>query len=238
MSFVPTDHTNQQFNEILGKIGHSVSEMASLCEKALGEANDSVKNANFELSRGIAKKDSAINRLEGDIIMSVANAIARHNPVAHDLHSLMGSVKLAQELERLADHAKNIGRRNSWLAKKQKEVAFKDEIIELGERTQVMLREFLSSETSNDMKRMSEVWHMDDKINDIYMSVMRKALDGEASEDSRVLINTIFIAKNYERIGDKVKNLAEIVTYQRTGEIVDFDSFDEDIDEETAVTDS
>lgn len=224
---------------MLGTIGNLVSEMAKLCEQALSEAGMAVKDNDYDISRGIAKKDDKINRLESEIIMSVANAIARHNPVAHDLHALMGSVKLAQEFERLADHAKNIGRRCSWLIKMDVDVAFKDEIVRMCDITSKMFQEFLSAETANDMKRLSDVWHMDDKVNDIYMSIMKKALDGEASDNSRILINTIFIAKNYERIGDKVKNLAEVVTYQQTGEIVDFDSLDDDSDDdETAVKDS
>ena len=239
MSFVPTDHTNPGFNALLGTIGNLVTEMSTLCEQALIEACLSIENNDRDLARGISKKDGRINQLEGDITMSVASAIARHNPVAHDLHALMGSVKLAQEFERLADHAKNVGRRNSWLLKMGSEVAFKEQIIELGRNTRDMLHEFLSAETANDMERISVVWHMDSKVNDIYMDIMRKALDGEASDDSRVLINTIFIAKNFERIGDKVKNLAEVVTYQQTGEIVDFDSQgDEADDDETGAEDS
>lgn len=234
MSFVPTAHTNPSFNDALATIGAQMTEMSRLSEASLRDACEALENRDYDLAKGIAGKDGRINGLQSEIILSVATTIAKHNPVAHDLHSLMGSVNLAQELERLADHAKNIGRRYRWLLKMDSDVAFKEEILEISRILREMYREFLSAENSSDMKRISEVWHMDDKVNDIYMSVMKKALAGEASDNPKVLINTIFIAKNFERIGDKIKNLAEVVTYQETGEIVDFDSMDEDEDETAA----
>ncbi len=228
MSFIPVRHTNPAFNEQLGVIGAQVTELSSLCERALADTCRALSQGDRELAREISKRDARLNQLEGEVIVSVATAIARHNPVAHDLHALMGSVKMAQEFERLADHAKNIGRRVAQLIKRGQQVAYSDEISELGERTLAMLREFLAAEAAGDIDRAVEVYKWDETVNEIYTSVMAKALVGESEEDPRVLINTAFIAKNFERIGDKVKNLAEVAYYQKTGEILDFDDHEED----------
>ena len=232
MSFLPTDHTNPAFREMLVAIGDLVTDMAARCHRALGDACESLKSTDAALAKSVAKRDGAINDLEKEITLSVATAIARHNPVAHDLHALMGSVKLAQEFERMADHSKNIARRTRWLARYGKEVAFKEDMHALGARVLAMLDEFLAAEKSADMAKVAEIWRMDDRVNKTYMGIMERALAGENKDDPRALINTIFIAKNFERIGDKIKNLVEIVSYQQTGEIVDFDADDEDDSEE------
>ena len=228
MSFVPTNHTNPGFNEILGIIGAQVTDMANLCEIALATVCQALETNDRELARSIYQRDGAINDLEVQISMSVATALARHNPVAHDLRALMGSVKMAQEFERLADHAKNIGRRIAWLAKYKSKVAFEDDIHQLGAYTHAMLKEFLLAEAANDTDRAVEVWRRDKRVNDTYMRVMERALSGEAKDEPRVLINSVFIAKNFERIGDKIKNLAEIANFQKTGVNADFDDYFDD----------
>ena len=227
MSFVPTHHTNPSFNEALGGVGAQLQEMASLCMAALDEACKSIDSGDREQGRAIYAADVRINQLEESVTGSVASILARHNPVAHDLHALMGSIKLSQELERLADHAKNIGRRNARLAERDTEVAFKDMVQDLGRRTRTMFATYLEAIENNDLDKASKAWSMDKGVNSVYTEIMAKALAGDA-EDPRVLINTVFIAKNFERIGDKIKNLAEIAHYQKTGEVVDFEDHDED----------
>ncbi|MBF2735498.1 MAG: hypothetical protein ISN26_05410 [Betaproteobacteria bacterium AqS2] len=211
MSFVPTHHTNPSFNEALGGVGAQLQEMAELCMNALDEACKSIDSGDREQARAIYAADGRINRLEESVTGSVASILARHNPVAHDLHALMGSLKMSQELERLADHAKNIGRRNARLAERDTEVAFKDMVKDLGRRTRKMFATYLEGIENNDLEKASKAWSMDKGVNSVY-----------------TVINTVFIAKNFERIGDKIKNLAEIAHYQKTGEVIDFEEHEDD----------
>lgn len=229
MSFVPAHHTNPTFNDALASVGVQLHEMAGLCMKALEEACAALASGDRDQARQIYREDGRINKLEEEVTANVASILARHNPVAHDLHALMGSIKTAQELERLADHAKNIGRRIARLAEHDVEVTCKQEVIDLGCRTREMLTTFIAAIENDDLEQAARAWSMDKGVNDVYHRVMARTLE-DKDGDPRVLVNTAFIAKNFERIGDKVKNLAEIAHYQKTGEIVDLDDGGDDED--------
>lgn len=223
MSFLPITHTNPAFNELVGEIGAQLTEMFTLAETALGQACAALADNDADLARSVVRADGRINELESAITLDVATALARYQPVAHDLHALMGSVKIALELERLADHAKNVCRRVCWLHACHGKASFHADLLRLGNVTVEMLHELIVAEVANDNERSLAVRARDREANDIYHGIMERALAGEGRDDQRVLINSLFVAKNFERVGDKVKNLTEIVHYQRTGENLDFD---------------
>ena len=226
MSFVPATHTNPSFNDALGEIDGMLKRLSTMSEKALTDACEALRSNNAELADSLVQSDKLINKLEEEVLLHVANAIARHSPVAHDLHVLMGAVKLAQEFERLADHAKSISKRLRWLIRFNSEIAFKESIIELVDLTCEMLRQLLESVENDDILESVQAWRLDEQVNRIYLQIMEEAFGGAYQGNPRVLINSVFIAKNFERIGDKIKNLVEITQYQRTGEITDIESLE------------
>ena len=227
MSFVPTTHNNPSFNDALANIGSQLSDISRLCENSLKIACQVLDIGDAKLAKSISDQDGKINNLEEQITLAVATTLARHNPVAHDLHALMGSVKMAQEFERLADHAKNICRRVVWLQKFELEVAFKADMLKLGKQSLAMLTKFLDAMDEDNIEKARDAWQLDENTNRVYENIMDRALAGEEAGNARQIINSVFIAKNFERIGDKVKNLAEIAYYQKTGEITDFDHIDD-----------
>lgn len=232
MSFVAANHTNPGFNDALAEVDGLLTELAGRSERSLLDTCAALKDNGIEQARAVMRADKEINKLEEEVLLAVANAIARHSPVAHDLHVLMGSVKLAQEFERLADHSKSISKRLSWLIKYDSEVAFKDNILKLAELTCEMLRQLLESVHTGDVPESIHAWKLDEKVNEVYLQTMEEAFGGAYEGEPRALINSVFIAKNFERIGDKIKNLVEITHYQRTGEITDIESLDvEDADD-------
>lgn len=81
-----------------------------------------------------------------------------------------------------------------------------------------MLGEIIDAVKADEPARCAQIWKMDIETNDQYKSIMEQIVDKSANYDRVTLINALLIAKNFERIGDKIKNLAEEIYFQKTGE--------------------
>lgn len=228
MIYVPISHTNPAFREMIIEIDNLLTRMFELTAQTLASTCQALAHDDLELARKTIAQDKEVNEIETQVSISVATTIARHQPVAHDLHALMGSVKIAQELERMCDHGKNICRRLPYLLNAQS-TAFQSELIELGKVIVTMLNEFIAAKEAQDHSRAKAVHSMDKQANQHYRAIVERALGGENSDEPRGLVNALFIAKDFERIGDRIKNLAELIHYQRTGEKLDVDD-DDDIE--------
>ena len=222
MTYIPIIHTNPAFSEMIVELDELVAKMFDLTEEALSLTLEACRHHDIEKAKVVIANDKLINETDIKIIEHIGTILARHQPVAHDLHALMGTIKLSQELERMCDHAKNICRRLPYIYSTEENI-FEDNLIKLGETTLAMLTEFISAEKKQDYRRAESVYKLDEDVNKAYRKIVNRALAGEGKDDSKTLINTLFIAKDYERIGDRIKNLSEVVHYQLTGENIDFE---------------
>ncbi len=219
MSFIPTLHTNPGFNELLEELGAQLNDMVNACEQAIRDTCEALDSGNIAAAKRVIACDEVINELELKISETVAVCVARYQPVASDLHALMSSIKVAADLERLADHAKNICRRLRWLQKNHVSVKpLQPGLLKLGQQVHVMLGEIIDAVKADEPARCAQIWKMDIETNDQYKSIMEQIVDKSANYDRVTLINALLIAKNFERIGDKIKNLAEEIYFQKTGE--------------------
>lgn len=229
MAYIPIEHTNPAFTEMVDELEQLLVQMFTLSATNLATTRTALANGDTDLAKQVIVQDKQINEIEEQVTFSVATTLARHQPVHHDLHALMGAVKISQELERINDHAKNICRRLPYLLKASTQ-EFKAELLELGTVIQAMLDEFIHAKQADDEPRVLEVHTMDKQANAQYRTIVEQALTGAGSKEPRDLVNSLFIAKDFERIGDRIKNLAELSHYQRTGENIDFDDDDDDVD--------
>ena len=219
MSFVPALHTNPGFNEQLTGLGAQLTEMVQACQDALEDTCVALDTGSVEAARRVIACDEKINKLENQVSETVAICVARYQPVASDLHALMSSIKAAADLERLGDHAKNICRRLRWMKKHNVTLnSLQPSLLKLGEQVYAMLEEVIAAEEASDMKRCAQIWKMDIDTNEQYKTIMEQIVDKKANYDRLTLINALLIAKNFERIGDKIKNLAEEIYFQKTGD--------------------
>ena len=143
-------------------------------------------------------------------------------PVAIDLRNIIGAMRIAGDLERIGDMAKNIGKgitsfdQSAWASPMTKS------LCTMGETALLQLEAVLDSYTTRDPELALNVWMRDQEIDQQYDSLFRELLT-YMMEDPKTIsyaAHLLFCAKNIERVGDHCTNIAESVSYIVTGQTI------------------
>lgn len=210
-----TDHIVSAFDADLKELGDKLAEMGGLCEKLVAESVDALLRRDIALARRVIDWDLSIDRLQAAIEESAINTIARRAPVAVDLREVVAALRVANDLERIGDLAKNIAKRVVALEGQFQPPKLAGGVAHIADLTLGQLKDVLDAYTRRDEERAMDVWNRDGEIDALYNSLFRELLT-YMMEDPRNIgfcAHLLFCAKNIERIGDHATNVAETVYY-------------------------
>ena len=218
-----TEHTVKSFQEELEKISTGIAQMGGLTEAQLAAALEAVQRRDNQLAERTVREDMRIDDLETEIETQAVRVIALRQPMASDLREAIASIKIANDLERIGDLAKNIAKRAIVIRSDfNLDNRLIQSIVRMGRLAQGQLKTVLDSYSNRDGQAAMEVWEQDEEIDEMYNSIFRELLT-YMMEDPRTIgasTHLLFMAKNLERIGDHTTNVAETVRYLITGERV------------------
>src|SRR6266446_6549159 len=103
--------TSKGFNSDLRNLAGLVAEMGGCAERQLAEAIEALTRRDNERARANVAADAAIDVMQQTIEQRAMDIILTRRPVAEDLRQVVGIVRIANELERIGDLAKNISKR-------------------------------------------------------------------------------------------------------------------------------
>ena len=101
-------HTVKAYGDELNQLTAEVARMGGLAEAQVADAVDSVARRDIALARAVVDRDARLDAMHRDIERKAIRLIALRQPVASDLRRTLASMKLAVDLERTGDLAKNI----------------------------------------------------------------------------------------------------------------------------------
>jgi phosphate transport system protein len=208
-------HTTKAFDSDLHDLERMVAEMGGLAEKLVADSVNALAKRDIALAQRVTAADVNIDTLQHEIEEKAVATIARRQPMAVDLREIVGALRLAGDLERIGDLAKNIANRVIAL---NGEVPPAKLIRGVKNMTRMVLEQMktvLDSYARRDVSKAMAVWRGDEEIDAVYTSVFRELLT-YMMEDPRNIsfcIHLLFCAKNIERMGDHATNIAETVHY-------------------------
>jgi phosphate transport system protein len=104
------EHSSKQYDSDLEEIRSRVLSMAGMVENQFSDAMVSFRTRNAELAQQIIDRDEAVNRLEVSLDDACSHLIVRRQPAANDLRTVMATIKVITDLERIGDEAAKIAR--------------------------------------------------------------------------------------------------------------------------------
>lgn len=220
---MPQAHIVAAFDNELRELGRNVAEIGGMAEQMIDRAMDSLKRSDTDGASLAIEEDAKIDRLQRDIEEKSILMIARRQPMARDLREIVAAIRIASDLERVGDLAKNIAKRVIALEGQFKPQSVMHGVEHLAELTSEQLKNVLDAYGRRDIKLALAVWERDEEIDALYTSLFRELLT-YMMEDPRNIgfcTHLLFCAKNIERIGDHATNIAETVHYQITGETLE-----------------
>ncbi|WP_373086998.1 phosphate signaling complex protein PhoU [Sneathiella sp.] len=213
-----TGHIVKSYDEELDSVRNTIAEMGGLAEAQLEAAIRALTERNTELALRTIEDDAEVDELERSVDNMAIRVLALRNPVADDLRLVISALKIASLLERVADYSKNIAKRVIAL-NQAPAVTPMSAIPRMGELVRRMIDDTLTAYAKGDSELAYDVWVRDQEVDQLYSSMFRELLTF-MMEDPRSITSCthlIFMAKNIERIGDHMTNIAEIIIYQVTG---------------------
>ncbi len=214
-----SEHTAKAFDVDLQGLARMVAEMGGLAEKEIADAVDALAKNDSTLAQRVMAADLATDALQREIEEKAILTIARRQPMAVDLRDIVAALRVSNDLERIGDLAKNIGKRVMALDSEFYPVGLIRGVEHMGSMVLAQLKEVLDSYARHDLKKALAVWNGDEEIDAICTSIFRELLTYmmEDSHHITFCIHLMFCAKNFERMGDHATNIAETVYYMIEG---------------------
>ena len=217
---VMPEHTAKAFDVDLQELTRMVAEMGGLAEKQIADAVDALARRDADRAQRTVASDPSIDALQAEIEERAVLTIARRQPMAVDLREIVGALRVSNDLERIGDLAKNIGKRVLALDGEFHPPKLIRGVEHMGALVLTQLKEVLDSYAGHDLKKAMVVWNGDEEIDAMCTSLFRELLT-YMMEDPRNItfcIHLMFCAKNIERMGDHATNIAETVFYMIEGQ--------------------
>jgi phosphate transport system protein len=213
------EHIVRSFEEDLNHLTADVARLGGLAEALVADAITCVARRDVPLAQVVVVRDKALDELEVEIERAAVALIARRQPMANDLRRVVSAMKIANNLERCGDLAKNIAKRSLILAEVEPATTLTRSIERMGRLVVTRLKEVLDAYASGEVAGALAVWSRDDEIDGHYESLFRELLTYMMGDPRTITAGAhlLFVAKNLERIGDHATNIAEIVHYEYTG---------------------
>ncbi|ARP95671.1 phosphate signaling complex protein PhoU [Bordetella genomosp. 13] len=214
-----TEHTNKQFDADLEHVRSQFLQMGGVVEAMIYEAVEALSSHDPQLVEKVREREKEVNRYEVEIDERISLLLARHQPTAIDLRTLLAVSKMLTDMERSGDEADKIAttvRRMQDTDRPQIQLV---ELRHMADMVGNMLRLSLDAFARLDAVQAAKVVRSDKEVDKEWKAALRNLIT-YMMEDPRTIsraIDMVFIARALERIGDHAKNMSERVIYMVKG---------------------
>jgi phosphate transport system protein len=215
----------EKFEYDLKILREKLVELGSLTEVALSKAIHALETQNVDKALQIIDEDANIDNLEEEINDLAILLIAKQQPVASDLRRIIAAIKIASDIERMADFATNIAKSAIRIGK----VPLIKPIHNIKKMHGIaveMLSLSIQAYNEEDIVLAKKVAEMDDSVDELYGITIKEvlAMMAEHKEDMQQLTQLVFVCRYIERTADHVTNISESIFYMIKGRRYDLNS--------------
>jgi phosphate transport system protein len=207
------EHIVKAYDEELEELRSLIKSMGAVVLEQVDAVGDTLRQPDGDLVEQVIRKDLIVDRLFREIEEKAIFLIAKRQPVAGDLRAIMASIKIAADLERIGDLAKNTAKRS--VAMVDCSTHLSAVVLSIRDMARKALQTVLDAFRRSDTTVALTVWACDEELDDLYNSVFRELLT-YMLENPRMIgtcTHLLFASKNIERIGDHATNIAENICY-------------------------
>jgi phosphate transport system protein len=206
-----------KYDNDLRKLNDQVVELLRATRDAMTQACEALTERNIEKAETVVHNDDVIDHLELMIHKTASDLIMRYQPISQDLRQILASMRVASDLERIGDTAESIARR----------------VVSLGDKPLIAVRR-ISGLASLVLERFNslidayetrsaisadDIREHDEDVDAAYVAVSSDILAMMESDPSfvRTGAQLLSVAKSFERVGDRLTNVAEQILYEING---------------------
>ncbi|GLS30569.1 phosphate transport system regulatory protein PhoU [Mesorhizobium albiziae] len=213
------EHTVASFDEDLEHIDQLMRDMGDLAGAMLQSATKSLLSSDNPLAQRVISDDAIMDAKQRELDDRAITLIAKRQPMAQDLRAVVGAIRMASDLERIGDLAKNIAKRVGAVGQSTTPRNLSHSIETMAALVLKQVQGVIDKYVARDAEGLKPLRADDEKIDIQYTAVFRELLTYMMEDPRNITACThlLFCAKNLERIGDHVTNIAENAYYVMTG---------------------
>jgi phosphate transport system protein len=220
-----SEHIVSSYDTDLQGLRQRIAEMGGIAEKMLVDSVAALARHDKPLAQAVIASDPRLDVLHREVEENAILTIARRQPLAVDLRETISAIRIAGDVERIGDLAKNIAKRALAIGDDFQPHKIVVGLRHMNDLVMAQLKDVLDAYAQKDTAKALDVWKRDGAIDALYTSLFRELLTYMMEDPRNISFCThlLFCAKNIERIGDHTTNIAETVHYLVTAETLAID---------------
>ena len=211
-----------RFEQQLSELREDILRMGKMVEDQLLLALQALETLDVKLAQQVHTVDDAVNKFRFETEEKCFTVIVTQQPAARDLRAIVSVMNIIVDLERMGDQAKGIAKVIPHLHQQQNLLPL-PEIKQMGDMVLTMLRQGMEAYANDSVTLARIVAGQDDDVDKLYAQIYTKLVNQMAADDQAEAIETSYerlrVARELERFGDLVTNIAERVIYRVTGQL-------------------
>ena len=212
---------HRHFHDELSELKVTLLNMSGDAQAALAAAVEALLQRDDRKAKNVIEQDRELDRQENEIEEKVIRLLATQQPMARDLRFLTASMKIANDLERVGDHAVNIAQSAERLLV-NRPIVPEPELVEMVRQARTMLADALDAFVRGDAQAGRAICKRDDGVDALHASMFRILLT-HMMEDPHIIgaaMDLFLVSRNLERVADLATNIAEDVVFLVEGKSI------------------
>jgi len=207
------------YHEALDSISDQLVEMSRLVGSAMGRATTALLDADLQIAESVIGADELVDRIQHDLEEQALDLLARQQPVATDLRTIVTSLRMSADLERMGDLARHVAK-VARLRYPQSAVPaeLRSTVLEMGQVAERIVQKAGSVIASKDVHLALELERDDDEMDRLHRTLFLVLLDDSWAHGLQPAIDVTLCGRYYERFADHAVSVAKRVVYLVTGE--------------------
>jgi phosphate transport system protein len=208
---LPGDGSARHFNVDLAQLKNRLLEMAERAESLVESAVASLFERDRDKAESVIAADEHIDRLEVEIEQLALSLLALQHPVARDLRLVIGALRVANDIERIGDHAVNIAQCTVRIVTNGIVVPPSPALVDMARHARRMLSDALDAFIRNDSELGRSIRLADSTV-DAFHDLIFRGMRSHMMEDARTVdasLELLLVSRNLERVADLATNIGE-----------------------------
>jgi phosphate transport system protein len=213
-------HIVRAYDEELAALSAKINQMGGIAEAMLVDSVDALVRHDIAKAKSVVERDAQLDQIQHEIEEMAVLLIARRQPMANDLRHIMGTIRIASDIERIGDLVKNIAKRVGVMEDRFLGMRSLPGIQHMAHLVLGQVKTVLDSFSQNNPELARHVWLHDGEVDTLNNALFRELLTYMMEDPRSITFSThlLFISKNIERAGDHATNIAETVYFIETGQ--------------------
>ena len=220
--------TRKVFHEELDELTSAVVRLAAMASEAIQSGTSALLDFDLAGAEQMIADDRILDGLAHDMEERVYLLLARQQPMAVDLRTLVTIVRVAHELERIGDLMVNVAKATRRIYPRELDPKLRGIIDRMREQATAQLQVAADAFADRDAERARALNDMDDVMDDLQKELFRTIFSFPARDEAAVqlAVQVALVGRYFERIADHAVNVAERVPYMVSGTLFPRDALD------------